>query len=39
MSRWDGEILFIKGVNSKYINKRNILICDVFFLKVKYVIL
>lgn len=35
-SRWDGETLFIKGANSKYINKRNIPICDALFPKAKH---
>ncbi|PWN38188.1 alpha/beta-hydrolase, partial [Meira miltonrushii] len=38
-SRFDGETLFVKGAKSKYINKRNIPICDAFFPKAKHVTL
>lgn len=32
---WDGPVMFLKGAKSKYINKRNIPVCEAFFPNMK----
>ncbi len=36
---WDGPTLFVKGKQSKYINRRNLPDCEAFFPKMKLEIL
>lgn len=36
---WQGKILFVKGKKSKYINRRNIPVCDQYFPKAQHVVL
>jgi pimeloyl-ACP methyl ester carboxylesterase len=38
-SKWEGKTLFIKGAKSKYLNRKNMPICDAYFPNAKHVTL